>query len=66
MVSQLIPSVLSSTGFWRAANPVQGIEGPAGLKVMPIGSVTLGDALDPGERTPTRPFCARRYVMDHQ
>jgi hypothetical protein len=36
----------------------EGTGGPAGLKVMPIDSVTLSDAHDPGERALTR-----RYVL---
>jgi hypothetical protein len=33
---------------------VEGTGGSVGLKVMPIGSVTISDAHDPGERAPTR------------
>ena len=43
-----------------AASRQSGVEGPdgsAGLKVMPIDSVTLSDGYDPRERAPTR-LCA--------
>jgi hypothetical protein len=32
---------------------VEGTDGSVGLKVMPIDSVTISDAHDPGERAPT-------------
>src|SRR6266700_3974005 len=45
----------ASIGPRRAASAVRkGTGGPAGLTVMPTGSVTLSDAYDPGERAPTR------------
>jgi hypothetical protein len=36
----------------------EGTDGPVGIKVMPIDSVTLSDAYDAGERAPTRLICA--------
>jgi hypothetical protein len=33
---------------------VEGTDGSVDLKAMPIDSVTISDAYDPGERAPTR------------
>ena len=33
---------------------MEGTDGSAGLKVLPIDSVTLSDGYDPRERAPTR------------
>lgn len=39
---------------------VEGTDGSAGLKVMPIDSVTLSDGYDPRERTP--PICTAAEI----